>query len=62
MIKKLIAYLVSWTLFWMGDLVSRLIDNEDTFNLYSMSNKLMNASLSVQDWAENKTPWTPNED
>ncbi len=57
MIKKLIAYLVSWVLFWMGDFVSWLIDDEDTHNLHSIYSNLMNTSLNVQDWAENETPW-----
>lgn len=60
MIKKIFGYLVSWTFFWMGDVVAKVMHLLDIFgHLYPIYNKLMNWSINVQDWAGNKSPWMP---
>ena len=55
--KKLVGYILSWTLYWLGDLISYLMNYFDWFWLYSFYNNVMLASLDVQAWAGNKTPW-----
>lgn len=57
-IKKLIAYLLSWSLYWLGDGVSRIMHLANIFGiLYPIYNTLMIWSGNVQDWAGNETPW-----
>ena len=55
--KKLVGYTVSWTLYWLGDAVSRVMNIDSMWWLYSVYNRLMTWSLQVQDWAGNTTPW-----
>ena len=58
MVKKTIGYIVSWTLFWLGDLISRPMNRFDCFAwLYPAYNKLMSCSIRVQDWAGLDEPW-----
>lgn len=60
MIKKVFAYLLSWTLFWMGDFVSKIMNLHDFLgHLYPIYNKLMCKSYDIQHWADNETPWKP---
>lgn len=60
MLKKVFAYLLSWALFWMGDGVSKIMHLIDNFgHLYPIYNKSMNWSYDIQNWANNKTPWSP---
>lgn len=59
--RKLIGYIISWILFWIGDLVSKPMDRFDWAWLYPMYNRLMISSLLVQDWAKNTTPWGKND-
>lgn len=56
MIKKIIAWPVSWILFWYGHYVSRLLVDTTpcsglTWVAYKTYNKLMVSSCRVQDWA-----------
>ena len=55
--RKLAGYVVSWTLYWIGDLISRLMNFDSMWWLYPVYNRLMQWSLRVQDWAGNQTPW-----
>jgi hypothetical protein len=55
--KKIIAYTLSWALYWLGDLVSKPMHYIDWWWLYPVYNNLMRASLSVQDWAKIAGPW-----
>ena len=55
--KKPVAYILSWTLYWLGDLISHLLNFESLFWLYPVYNRFMQWSLRVQDWAGNTTPW-----
>jgi hypothetical protein len=56
--RKAIGYLVSWALFWLGDLVSRILNFDSMWWLYPVYCRLMQWSLQVQDWAGNTTPWS----
>lgn len=55
--RKAIGWLVSWTLYWLGDIVSRPMNFDCMFWLYPVYNRLMLWSSQVQDWAGNKAPW-----
>ena len=55
--KKAIAYILSWILYGLGDLVSRPMQWFDWNWLYPLYNWLMLNSLAVQDWAGNQKPW-----
>lgn len=55
--RKAIGWLVSWTLYWLGDAVSRLMNFDSMWWLYPAYNRLMIWSMQVQDWAGNQTPW-----
>lgn len=55
--RKNIGYVVSWSLYWSGDLVSRAMHFDSMWWLYPMYNRLMQWSSQVQDWADNDTPW-----
>lgn len=61
--KKTFGWLVAWTLFWMGDLVSKpMYYIEWMAWLYPLYNTLMSWSSSVQEWSGNDSPWgTPTE-
>ena len=62
-IVSIICYLLSWILFLVGDLVSKVMHlTEDLGHLYPLYNKLMIWSVNVQDFAGNKSPWSPWED
>lgn len=58
----MIAYLLSWGLFWMGDLVSKIMNNHLAIVLYPVYNWLMTKSYDVQDkYKVEKGPWNePN--
>ena len=58
MIKKSFAYIISWILFWMGDLISYPMCLKYMSWLYPVYNCLMTYSSIVQDWAGNSTPWS----
>jgi hypothetical protein len=56
--RKALAYIVSWTLYWVGDAVSKPLNRWDCMGwLYPVYSRLMQWSLRVQDWAGNQTPW-----
>ena len=55
--KKFVAYILSWTLYGLGDIVSRPMQWFDWSWLYPVYNRLMLASIRIQHWAGNKTPW-----
>ncbi len=56
--RKIIGYILSWTLYWLGDIVSKPMNwFEWAWWLYPVYNRLMGWSLRVQDWAGNQGPW-----
>jgi hypothetical protein len=54
--KKLIGYITAWSLFWIGHWTSLIMGVVPA--LYTTYRWLMYKSMSVQDWADNKTPWS----
>lgn len=59
--KKLIGYIGSWTLYWLGDFTSRPMHSFDWAWLYPTYNNLMLWSSDIQEWAGNETPWREEE-
>jgi len=59
--RAIVAWPVSWTLFWIGHFVS--VVNRQEFmgevSLYPVYNWLMIKSGDVQDWAGLNGPWKP---
>jgi hypothetical protein len=55
--KKFIGYVVSWILFWIGDLVSKPMHYINWWWLYPVYNQLMISSADVQDWSNANGPW-----
>ena len=53
--KRLTAYIFSWTLYWIGHWVSLVMGTIPS--LYSAYRWAMLYSIRLQDWAGNKTPW-----
>jgi hypothetical protein len=53
--KKFISYILSWSLFWFGHLVSLIMGTIPA--LYTTYRWAMFKSMQIQDWAENETPW-----
>ena len=63
--SRFIAWPIALALFWMGDAVSRLLHYDATAFMYPVYNRLMCASLDVQDWAGGDGrfwPWRAPED
>jgi hypothetical protein len=58
--RKFIGSIVSYILYWLGDLVSRPMQSFDWIWLYPIYNRLMISSILVQDWAKNSSPWRDN--
>jgi len=56
-VKKLIGYILSWTLYWLGDLVSKPMHWTYGYWLYPVYNRLMIWSTDVQDWSGADGPW-----
>ena len=60
--KRYLGFVLSWALFLMGDLVSRLPDMGWEYEgrggemLYRIYSRLMCASCDIQDWG-GKGPW-----
>lgn len=61
MIRKGVAWIISWILFGVGYLIHRLfLDDLEKFNefVYDIYNTVMNASFRVQEWGGNEnSPW-----
>lgn len=55
--RKLIGYILSWTLYWLGDFVSKPMHYLDWAWLYPVYNRLMCWSTDVQDWSGANGPW-----
>jgi hypothetical protein len=55
--RKLIGYILSWTFYWLGDLVSKPMHYLNWWWLYPVYNRLMIWSYDVQEWAGNLGPW-----
>lgn len=63
--KKLIAYIVSWVLYYLGDLTSYFQEKRDWLWIYKLYQWCMIRSLKAQEWGnihpENqgrlKGPW-----
>ena len=58
-LKKLIAYIASYLLFWMGHFTSVLMRYKifGAGRLYSIYYWFMVTSGNIQDWAGNNKPW-----
>ena len=54
--KKIIGYIGSYILFWIGHAVS-IVMNWTDGRFYGTYNYLMGASIKVQDWAGLDEPW-----
>lgn len=57
-LKVVIAYLVSPTLFWIGDKVSIIMNLKYMSFLYVVYNGLMIASSDIEEWAGVQIKWT----
>lgn len=56
--KGKVAWVVSWSLYWMGDLVSRIMHITDFWFLYGPYNWFMVKSDNVQTWGQiDNGPW-----
>ena len=55
--KKIIGYTLSWTLYGLGDLVSKPMHLTYGYWLYPVYNRLMIWSYDVQDWSSTDGPW-----
>ena len=55
--RKIIGYVVSWSLYWSGDLISKPMHYLDWYWLYPVYNRLMCWSSDVQDWSNAIGPW-----
>lgn len=55
--KKIIAWPITWAFFWMGDLISRIMNYLDWGWMYPAYNNLMWWSVEIQEWAGVKGPW-----
>lgn len=66
---KLIAWALSWTLYWIGDLASKCIPDKEESKfgslMYWIYNRSMGGSVRTQDWAggiNGNWPWTKPKD
>jgi hypothetical protein len=59
--KKFIGCIVTWILYWLGDLVSKPMYYIDLWWLYPVYNRLMIWSVDVQDWSGADGPWGTKE-
>ena len=57
LVKKFIGYVISWTFFWLGDLISRLMHISGLGWFYPAYNRLMLWSIDIQEWSECNGPW-----
>lgn len=55
--KKILAFLPAWILFYIGDFTSKLFKYFDSTALYQIYNWCMSTSGDMQDWAGLKRPW-----
>ena len=49
--KKIMGYILSWTLYWLGDFISKPMHYFDWACLYPVYNRLMIWSADAQDWS-----------
>lgn len=56
--RKSIGWLLSWALYWLGDLTSKIVHTNWGYRLYPVYNCLMCRSVDVQDWSKiDNGPW-----
>jgi len=55
--KKIIAFIPVWVLFYIGDLISKTFNKLDSIILYRLFSWCMVTSSNIQDWAKLKNPW-----
>ena len=56
--RKIVGWLLSWLLFWLGDIVSKPLNwFECMWWLYPAYNRLMTWSYDVQEWGGDCGPW-----
>ena len=56
--KKIVAWPVTWLFFWIGDLISWVMNRFDWAWLNPAYQRLMVWSLDVQEWAGLTSPWS----
>jgi hypothetical protein len=57
--KAILAWPITWALFWTGHVVSSVFLRWDSLAfMYPTYNRLMCWSIDVQDWAGLKSPWS----
>lgn len=59
MIKQLFGYLMAWSLYWLGDLISRPMQHWNWYWYWAFPiyHRLMCWSILIQDWSNNDSPW-----
>lgn len=55
--KRIVGYLASWALFWLGDITAKLMNHDPLAWLYPVYNRIMGWSVDVQDWSGVDGPW-----
>lgn len=56
-LKKLIGFILSWFLYYIGHLTSQIMFKTKWMILWNIYHYSMMWSMNIQDWAKNKTPW-----
>jgi hypothetical protein len=56
-LKKLIGFILSWFLYYIGHLTSKIMFKRPGTFLWYIYQYTMMWSVNIQDWAKNKTPW-----
>ena len=60
--KKIVGFIVSWSLYLIGDLVSKLLYFDALVSVaFPVYDRFMLWSLLVQEWGGNVSPWAPAE-
>ena len=61
--KAKVGWVVSWSLYWIGDLISRVMRVPCLWSLYWAYNWFMVKSNDIQDWAGiDNGPWDTMEE
>ena len=58
---KIIAYIGSWSCYWLGHIISLIMNQADIFGyMYFIYHALMCWSIDIQDWGNiTNGPWKP---
>lgn len=56
--KKIVGWILSWSMFLLGDLVSKMMNTRVTYWMFSIYCWLMVKSSNIQDWSQiDNGPW-----